>query len=41
MAAYNKMARLMAAGKGDTPEAQAAHREYLKQKDAYEASLKK
>ncbi|MFH1477664.1 MAG: hypothetical protein ABIH24_09280 [Verrucomicrobiota bacterium] len=41
IAAYNKMTRLMAAGKGNTPEAQAAHREYIKQKDAYEASLKK
>ncbi len=36
MAAYNKMAKLMAAGKGDTPDAKQAHAEYLEAKAEYE-----
>ena len=34
--AYNRLTKLMAAGKGDTPEAQKAYAEYKKAKDAYE-----
>ena len=38
--AYNKLTSLMADGKGDTPEAKAAHKAYLKEKAKYEAILK-
>jgi hypothetical protein len=37
IAAYNRMTSLMAAGKGNTPEASKAHEEYLKAKTKYEA----
>ena len=37
--AYNKLTGLMAAGKGETLEAQAAYNEYIKQKEIYDASL--
>jgi len=37
MAAYNKLTSLMAQGKGDTPEAQAAYAEYAKVKACYES----
>lgn len=40
MAAYNKLAKLMAAGKGDTPEAQKAYKNYKAAKTAYENALK-
>jgi hypothetical protein len=39
--AYNKLTKLMAEGKGDTPEAQDAYRKYKEAKDAYEKALKK
>ena len=38
--AYNKLTKLMADGKGDTPEGQAAYKAYKKAKDKYEAILK-
>jgi len=34
--AYNRLTKLMAAGKGDTPEARKAYAEYKKAKDVYE-----
>lgn len=37
--AYNALTKLMAAGKGDTPEAQQAYIEYKTAKDKYEQSL--
>lgn len=39
--AYNKLTKLMAEGKGDTPEAQEAYRKYKEAKDAYEKVLEK
>ena len=38
--AYNKLTGLMAAGKGDTPEAQAAYKLYREEKEKYDAILK-
>lgn len=40
ISAYNRMTSLMAKGKGDTPAAQRAYREYKKAKDKYEAGIK-
>lgn len=40
MAAHNALSRLMAAGKGGTPEGQEAYRAMIKAKEAYEATLK-
>ncbi len=40
MEAFNAMARIMAAGKGGTPEGQEAHKKYMQAKEAYEKSLK-
>ncbi len=40
IAAYNKLTSLMAAGKGDTPEAKKAYKDYKAAKDAYEAAVK-
>jgi len=39
ISAYNKLTELMAAGKGDTPEAQEAYKKYKHYKDLYEASI--
>ena len=39
IAAYNRMTSLMAAGKGDTPEAQQAYTAFQKAKTIYEADL--
>ena len=39
IAAYNKLTSLMAAGKGDTPEAQEAYKNYKHYKEVYEASI--
>jgi len=39
MAAHNAMAKLMAAGKGDTPEGQKAYADFIKAKNKYDASL--
>jgi TPR repeat protein len=39
MAAFNRMASLMAEGKGDTPEAQVAYQEFAKAKACYESRL--
>jgi len=39
IAAYNKLTSLMAAGKGNTPEATAAYEEYAKMKACYESTL--
>jgi len=41
IAAYNKLTSLMAAGKGDTPAGKAAYQNYVKQKKAYEAIIRK
>jgi len=38
MSAYNAMTKLMAAGKGDTPEGKEAYRKFKKAKDEYNAS---
>ena len=38
--AYNRLTSLMAAGKGDTPEAQQAYKEYKKARDRYEKLYK-
>ncbi len=40
MEAHNALARLMAAGKGGTPEGQEAHKKFMQAKEAYEKSLK-
>jgi hypothetical protein len=37
IAAYNRLTKLMAAGKGDTPAAQRAYKQYKAAKDRYEA----
>ena len=39
MDAYNAMAKLMSAGKGDTPEGRQAYAYFIKAKNKYEASL--
>ncbi|KKL83627.1 hypothetical protein LCGC14_1972850 [marine sediment metagenome] len=39
ISAYNKLTKLMAAGKGDTPEGQEAYKKMKHYKDLYEASL--